>query len=308
MPRDPFDPAAVSAETAAFNADLAAKLKDAPRPFDVPVAETRQARAEGRGLFPLQGPLKGSEWVEIPGASSGPGQIRLSLPDSAPRGVYLHIHGGGWTLGNPEHLDGFNQRIAKATGLAVASVQYRLAPEHRWPDCADDCLAAAEWALGVFEGPMFIGGESAGAHLSAITLLRLKSRGRSDLVKGMILNYGAFDLSGTPSLRNWGEIYLILSTPVVDWFTQNLLQGQEAPEASPLHADLSGLPPALFQVGTLDPLLDDTLFMEARWRAAGNQTELAIAPGGVHAFDCFDLAIAREAHACQDAFLNKLLR
>ncbi|MEM9099732.1 MAG: alpha/beta hydrolase [Pseudomonadota bacterium] len=305
--KNPFDPAAVSQETAAFNADLIAKLKDAPRPMDVPVELTRQARAEGRGLFPLVGPLEGSNWVDIPGAPGGPGRVRLSLPHTPPRGVYLHIHGGGWTLGNPEHLDGYSQRISQATGLAVASVQYRLSPEHIWPDCAEDCLAAARWALSAYEGPLFIGGESAGAHLSAVTLLRLRASGEADRVEGMVLNYGPFDLGGTPSLKAWGEAYLVLSTPVVAWFTENLLQGQRPPEASPLYADLKGLPPALFQIGTLDPLLDDTLFMEARWRAAGNETELAIVPGGVHAFDCFDLAIAREAHARQDAFLNRLL-
>ncbi|MEM9043143.1 MAG: alpha/beta hydrolase [Pseudomonadota bacterium] len=305
--QNPFDSNAVSPETAEFNADLAAKLKNAPRPMDVPVEMTREARAAGKGLFPLAGPLEGSDWVGIPGPADGPNRVRLSLPEEAPRGVYVHIHGGGWTLGNPEHLDGYSQRIAHATGLAVASAQYRLSPKHKWPDCAEDCLAAALWALKTYEGPVFIGGESAGAHLSAVTLLRLRSVGEAGRVEGMILNYGPFDLAGSPSLKNWGEEYLVLSTPVVAWFTENLLQGQTVPEASPLHANLTGLPPALFQIGTLDPLLDDTLFMEARWRAAGNETELAIVPGGVHAFDCFDLAIAREAHARQDAFLNRLL-
>jgi acetyl esterase/lipase len=69
-------------------------------------------------------------------------------------------------------------------------------------------------------------------------------------------------------------------------------------------ADLAGLAPALFQVGTIDPLIDDTLFMSRRWQAAGNRAELAIYPGGVHAFDMFDLAIAHASHARQDAFMN----
>lgn len=304
---NPFDPAAISAETAAFHADLTAKLTDAPRPFDVPVETTRRSRAEGKGLFPLAGPLAGSDWIEIPGAPGGPGRIRLSLPEGTPRGVYVHIHGGGWTLGNPEHLDGFSQRIALATGLAVASVQYRLSPEHRWPGCANDCEAAADWALGAFEGPMMIGGESAGAHLAAVALLRLRARGISGRVAGAVLNYGQFDFDLTPSVRNWGEAYLVLSTPIISWFNQNLMNGQSDPEISPLGADLSDLPPALFQIGTRDPLLDDTLFMAARWQAAGNRAELAVVPGGVHAFDCFDLTIAREAHARQDNFLNALL-
>ncbi|MEM7238227.1 MAG: alpha/beta hydrolase [Pseudomonadota bacterium] len=303
----PFDPLAVSAETADFNRTLAEKLREAPRPFEVAVEQTRAARAAGEGLFPLEGPLDGSEWIGIPGADGGPRRVRLTVPESPPRGVYLHIHGGGWTLGNPEHLDGFSQRIARTTGLAVASVNYRLSPENRWPGCAEDCEAAAAWALETFDGPMIIGGESAGAHLSAITLLRLRERGEHKRVGGMVLNYGQFDFALTPSVENWGDEYLILSTPVIRWFNENLMGGQDDPEVSPLRADLRGLPPALFQVGTKDPLLDDTLFMAARWQAAGNRAELAIVPGGVHAFDCFDLAIAREAHQRQDAFVNTLL-
>lgn len=307
MTTDPFDPAAVSAETSKFNAELAATLKDAPRPMDIPVELTRKARAEGRGLFALAGPLEGSEWIAIAGAEGGPGRVRLSLPDGEPRGVYLHIHGGGWTLGDPEHQDGYNQRIARATGLAVASVNYRLSPEHRWPGCADDCEAAARWALSEFDGPMMIGGESAGGHLTAVTALRLKASGLIDRVGGLVCNYGMFDFSMTPSMRNWGDDYLILSTPVVAWFLDNLMNGQTDIEASPLYADLAGMPPALFQVGTMDPLLDDTLFMAARWQAAGNRAELAVVPGGVHAYDCFDLPIAHESHARQDAFVNTFL-
>lgn len=307
MTSNPFDPASISAETATFNAELAAKLKDAPRPMDVPVELTRKARAEGKGLFPPAGPLEGSEWISIKGAEGGPGRVRLSLPDGTPRGVYLHIHGGGWTFGEPEQLDGFNQRIARETGLAVASVKYRMSPENRWPGCADDCEAAARWALSEFDGPMMIGGESAGGHLTAVTALRLRAAGLIGRMAGLVCNYGVYDLSMTPSMRNWGDEYLVLSTPVVAWFTDNLMNGATDAEASPLYAELAGMPPALFQVGTMDPLIDDTLFMAARWRAAGNRAELEVVPGGVHAYDCFDLAIARESLARQDAFVNDLL-
>ncbi|MEL6475875.1 MAG: alpha/beta hydrolase [Pseudomonadota bacterium] len=302
----PFDHSAVSAETDAFNKDLARKLVAAPRPYDVPIEATRQARAEGRGLFPPAGPLDGSEWVET--GAPGAGRVRVSRPTGPARGVYLHIHGGGWTFGNPEQSDRYSQRIAAATGMIVVSIQYRLAPEHRWPAQAEDCTAAALWALETFDGPVAIGGESAGAHLSVITLLRLRAAGRLDRVVGAVLNYGIFDLAMTPSAKNWGESYLILSTPVIEWFGENLMAGRADPEASPLLADLAGLPPALFQVGTNDPLLDDSLFMAARWQAAGGAADLALVPGGVHAFDCFDLAIAREAHARQDAFLNECLQ
>jgi acetyl esterase/lipase len=267
---NPFDPAVIAEETAAFNAWLAAELAAVPPVNKVPPALTRKARAEGRGLFPDCCPLEGSDWASIPGPPGGPGRVRISLPDgAAPRGTYLHIHGGGWTLGAPDQYDIHNQRIAGTTGCRVASVQYRLAPEHPWPA----------------------------------------------QVAGAVLNYGIYDLRMTPSMANWGERYLILSTPVTDWFCENLLPGgaeyparRGEPAVSPLMADLGGLAPALFQVGTLDPLIDDSLFMAQRWQAAGNRAELAVYPGGVHAFDMFDLAIAHDSRARQDAFMIACLQ
>jgi acetyl esterase/lipase len=89
----------------------------------------------------------------------------------------------------------------------------------------------------------------------------------------------------------------------------NLLPGGDppAPTVSPLLDGLGALPPALFQVGTCDPLLDDSRFMAQRWRAAGNRAELAVYPGGVHAYDMFDLAIARDSWGRQDAFVSACL-
>ena len=306
---NPFDPAAVSDETAAFNRGLETMLAAIPKPYQVPVALTRKARDEGRGIFPEAGPRPGSDWQEIPGAAGRAARVRVSLPPGAPRGTYLHIHGGGWTFNAPQHYDQHNQRIAKAATCRVISIEYRLAPENPWPTQAEDCLAAALWALDAFDGPVVIGGESAGGHLSAVILLRLRAAGRLARIAGAVLNYGVFDMRGTPSVRNWGERYLVLSTPVIDWFGANLMAGHppEDPDLSPLLADLAGFPPSLLQVGTADPLLDDTLFMAARLKAEKISAELAIYPGGVHAFDQFDLAIARAANARQDAFIAACL-
>jgi len=302
---NPFDPAAIAPETLAFNARLAATLADLPLPMDLPVEVTRQAREEGRSIFELAGPREGSDWQEI-GAGR---RVRVSLPDgagaAAPRGSYLHIHGGGWTFNAPHHYDAWSQRIARGASVRVISVEYRLAPEHVWPAQREDCMAAAEWVLGAFDGPVVVGGESAGAHLALVTALGLRDSGQGTRLTGMVLTYGAFDMRGTPSMRNWGPHYLVLSTPVVDWFARGMLGGHPAedPDVSPLLADLAGLPPALLQVGTADPLLDDSLFLDARLRAAGGGSALVVVPGGVHGFDQFDLAIAREAHARVDAFI-----
>jgi len=306
------DPGAATAETLDFNARLQAELAERPPMCRFPPEVVRQARAEGKGALPLGGPLEGSDWLEIPGAPGGPGRVRVSEPDTAPVGIYLHIHGGGWTIGAAQEYDKTNQAVARETGLRVVSAAYRLAPEHPWPTQREDTLAAARWVLGDSDLPIIIGGESAGAHLAAVTAIRLRDAGLGDRIEGLVLNYGVFDVRGTPSALAWGETVLVLSTPIMRWFFDFVdPTGKERHKSdlSPLLADLHDLPPALFQVGTADPLLDDTLFMAGRWRAAGNVARLWAAPGGVHGFDMFDeLAIAQEARANVRAFVAECLR
>jgi acetyl esterase/lipase len=315
--RGPFDLAALtaapSAETAAFNARLAATLAQFPQAHQVDPVLTRAARARGEGIFPPPRPLGTSVWRDIPGAPGGPGRVRVTLPDGPARGVCLHIHGGGWTFGAAEYLDGWMKEMADAAGVAVVAVAYRLAPEHPWPACADDCEAAAVWlagAAGAVFGTerLFIGGDSAGAHLSAVTLARLRDRGLGGRFAGALLAYGVYDLRLTPAMARFGPASLILSTPTVEWFVDNLTGGDRAlradPALSPLLGDVAGFPPCLMQVGTADPLIDDTLFMACRLAAAGVPVETVIHPGGVHAFDLFDLAIARDFRAATVAFLR----
>lgn len=305
----PFPPPA--AETLAFNAALEAALKDMPPPWTVDLNLVRELRARGEGVLPTEGPLERGDWravdaaaLGVSGAVDGPCRVRVIEPSGGrpSRGVYLHLHGGGWTLGAPDQFDGRCAKIADAAGVTTVSIAYRLGPEHPWPACADDALAGALWGLELARArggrPVFIGGESAGAHLSAVTLLRLRELGRLSEISAAALTYGCYDLRMTPSMAAWGPRNLILSTPIVDWFIGNLLNAPlgagaasplaASPLVSPLLAILDGMPPALFQVGDCDPLLDDSLFMAERWRAAGAAAELRIWPGGIHAFDSFD--------------------
>ncbi|MEM9724245.1 MAG: alpha/beta hydrolase [Pseudomonadota bacterium] len=328
---DPFG--SVDPETQAFVARLEEVLAAAPPPGSVPVEAVRQLRAEGKGVLPVHGPLPEGAWVEIdpdalgvPGASAGPRRVRVIEAEHgrAPRALIIHLHGGGWTFGAAEQADGRCLSLARATGAMTVSISYRLAPEHVWPACADDALAGALWSIEEASRrgdgaplPVFITGDSAGAHLAAVTLLRLRDLGRLNAITGAVFIYGCFDLRMTPSMRNWGERNLVLSTPIVDWFLGNLLGERKddlaaAPEVSPLLADLSGMPPALFQVGGLDPLLDDSVFMAERWRAAGAQTALKIWPGAPHAFDYFDrdvdkLPIAPQSNRVSTDFIQTLI-
>jgi acetyl esterase/lipase len=207
--------------------------------------------------------------------------------------VLFHIHGGAWMGGSPEMMDLLHEIIVDQCHVAVVSVDYRLAPEHPYPAGPDDCETVACWLLEQSAGEfgsdrLLIGGESAGAHLAAVTLLRMRDKHDAvDRFLGANLVFGAYDLSRTPSQRGVG---ITPGTDILDatgWVLDLFLPGmsderRRDPDVSPLYADLHGMPPALFSVGTNDHLLDDTLFMAGRWEAADNETELLVYPDTPH--------------------------
>jgi acetyl esterase len=227
---------------------------------------------------------------EISGPA-GPLRLRTFVPDQVDA-VFLHIHGGGFVTGSPEMTDLLHEILSKELNLAFVSVDYRLAPEHPYPAGPDDCEAAALWLLEHGErefgsARLLIGGESAGAHLAACTLLRLRDRDAVDRFCGANLVFGIYDLSRTPSQRGVSEHPDLLTTEQIqyfaDLFTPDMsVEERRDPGVSPLYADLHGLPPALFTVGAHDHLVDDTLFLAARWELAGNHTELVVYPEGPH--------------------------
>ena len=223
----------------------------------------------------------------------GPLRLRVFRPDGPARAAMLHIHGGGWVVGRPEMNDAINELICASQSVAVVSVDYRLAPEHPYPAALDDCEAAAVWLLAnagreFGSDRLLIGGESAGGHLAATTLLRMRDRHRAAArFVGANLVFGAYDLSRLPSQRGVGAGADILTPADIAFFLECFLPGVDAearrdPAISPLYAELAELPPALFTVGTADHLLDDTLLLAARWSVAGNPTELLVYPGAPH--------------------------
>jgi acetyl esterase len=307
------------AETRAFNAELERMLATIPPVNTVPPEESRRARREGRGIFPAPVYVPEARTIEIDGPH-GVVPLRVIAPEGEPKGTFLHLHGGGWTLGESDGQDVRLQRLARETSLTVVSVDYRLAPENPYPAGPDDCEAAALWLIGEegqaaldATGPRAIGGDSAGGQLAAATLLRLRDRhGITGAFGAAVLQYGCFDLSMTPSQRLWGERNLVLSGPIMMWFSDQFLPAQDRearrdPDISPLFADLSGMPPAIFTIGTQDPLLDDTLFMEARWRHAGHATELRIWPEAPHGFVSLPMSVADVALAAEHEFLRRTL-
>jgi len=265
-------------ETRKLNAQIPAERL--PRAWSpAMIARARDLSQVMGGVFADAG-IPGFEERAIRGPA---GELRLRvLAAERALAVYLDLHGGGFFMGAPAMDDRHNAALARSARVATVSVDYRLAPEHPFPAAPDDCEAAALWLLAHAKREfgterLLIGGASAGANLV----------------------YGVYDLSGTPSQRRAGvPSYRDLYLPGL------AAEERRRPEVSPLYADLAGLPPALFTVGTADPLLDDSLFMALRWRAAGNQAELAVYPESIHGFNVFPTAMARAADERIGAWLS----
>lgn len=274
------------------------------------ISSIRKAFASGELGIPVSPKSPRAEVTKI----SGPGgeiALRILSPEpSKVQGVYLHIHGGGWMVGTNDMWDGQLERLGLEAGLVCVSVEYRLAPEHVFPAAVDDCFAAALWLIENAQirwgsDRLMIGGESAGAHLAVTTLLRLRDVGKQGAFAAASLMYGCYDLTSTPSARAALDTP-ILNREAIENFAANFGGGMDLrdPSISPLYADLSEMPAALFSVGTHDPLLDDSMFMYMRWLAAGNEAELAVYPGGLHGFDALGGELADAGRLRASKFLR----
>ncbi|AEM80976.1 alpha/beta hydrolase [Streptomyces violaceusniger] len=298
------------AETLAFNEQFEAAAASRPARGQTPSASTlallRRNRVGG-DTPPVRLAHAQGRVVE------GGVKVRTFVPDRVD-GVYLHIHGGGWAFGSADGQDERLWRLAVQARLAVVSVEYRLAPEHPFPAGPDDCEAAARWlvehaATEFGTERLLIGGESAGAHLSVVTLLRLRDRhGITGAFRAANLLFGPYDLSMTPSQRSFGSRRLLSNTDSLrstyGLFTPGMgAEQRRDPEVSPLFANLAGLPPARIVIGTEDPLLDDSLFLAGRWQAAGAPAQLGVVAGAMHGFTLFPLTITEREHQRERDFL-----
>ncbi|MBS1886929.1 MAG: alpha/beta hydrolase [Actinobacteria bacterium] len=221
--------------------------------------------------------------------------VRVMTPQAGPPGgVYLDIHGGGFYMGWAARSDWRNRWLADAAGIAVVSVDYRLAPENPWPAAPDDCETAALWLLEQGKARfgtsrLAIGGGSAGANLAMSTLLRLRDQGMTGPFVGAALQFGAFDLSArTPAARRFADEYYLEAYV-------GTVEDRTNPDISPLFGALHGLPPALLTVGALDVVLEDSLLMAMRLSAAGGEVDLRVYPESPHGFTGFPTAMARAA-------------
>ncbi|MFJ6651438.1 alpha/beta hydrolase [Microbacterium sp. NPDC091313] len=303
LEEEAFAAESVPAEVAGFTAAFAAMAAGRPSVWQIGVAEARAG-----GFMPSSPVSERAYDIAIEGGPS----LHV-VPHPAPRGVLLHVHGGGFILGGADKQDALLEHIADTVGVTVVSVEYRLAPEHPYPAAWDDCDAAAQWlvdnAVAELGAPLVLmAGSSAGALLAVATLVRLRDRGLSAGIRGIALDCGVYDSTMTPSQRQ-ASAGMLTADDIArnrDAYAPDEAIRRE-PDVSPLYADLRGMPPALFTVGTLDAMLDDSLFMYGRWLAAGARAELALYPGADHAFTDSPHPSAPAAIAHIDEFLAACL-
>jgi acetyl esterase/lipase len=235
----------------------------------------------------------GSRTIET---SAGSIRLRTFASQAPVRGVMLRIHGGGWAAGAPEDDDTVNDRYARACGLVIVSPDYRLTPDVTAADQITECVAVAEWlaenAAAEFDSDaLLIGGISAGAHLAAATLIHLRADSPDTFKRfvAAVLDSGPYDFGRTPSAYLANDETLMVTGTWLEGFIDLALPGRtidqlRAPDVSPLLNDLTGMPPALFTVGNLDPLRDESILMAARWQLDGSKADLDVWPEGPHAF------------------------
>jgi len=283
----------------------------------LPVAD---ARTVSMAMIEAGGPEQAVHAVEnrtVPGPAQ-PIPIRVYRPSAqAPLPVLVFFHGGGFVLANLDTHDRVCRALANASGCAVVSVDYRLAPEHVFPAAPEDAYAATRYVsehaaeLGVDPARLAVGGDSAGGNLATVVALMARERGGPPLAFQLLV-YPVVDWDDeSPSMVEYGADHF-LTRGAMDWFRQQYLSRPEDarhPWASPIRADdLGGLPPALVIAGECDPLRDQDEAYARALEAAGVPVELKRYDGMIHPFfslagivDCGRAAIAPAAGSLQRA-------
>jgi acetyl esterase len=266
--------------------------------LDVRTQTPAQLRSLYQGqttIFPAE-PVANVASRRVPGPA-GEIPVRVYTPAGAgPRPAIAFFHGGGWVIGNLDTHDGTARKLANASGCTVVSVDYRLAPEHRFPAAAEDCYAALCWlaenaaAVGVRADALAVAGDSAGGNLAAVTAQIARDRRGPDLAFQLLVYPVIAPDFDTPSYRENAEGYL-LTRDTMRWFWDQYVPDpyeRAHPYASPLAArDLAALPPALVITAEYDPLRDEGEAYARSLRAAGVPVTASRYDGVIHGFLSF---------------------
>jgi acetyl esterase/lipase len=277
---------------------------------EMSVSEARQSIEMMKALTGEVEPVARVEDRAIPGPA-GAIPVRIYWPSTtASLPVLVYYHGGGWVIGSVETHDGPCRALAKGAGCIVISVDYRLAPEHKFPAAAEDAYAALKWVaenaaeVGGDALRVAIGGDSAGGNLTAAVALMARDRGGPPLVFQLLV-YPVTDAHcDTPSYRDNGEGYF-LTAPMMRWFWNHYLdkpEDGEVPYASPARAaELNGLPPALVITAEFDPLRDEGEAYARRLEEAGVSVRLSRYDGMIHGFFGMGVLLDQAKRAMNEA-------
>jgi acetyl esterase len=256
---------------------------------------------------------------------AGPVRVRLYTPDtSPPHPAVMFVHGGGWALGSVELADPLCRALCRASGMLVASVDYRLAPEHRFPAGLDDAYAALLWLhanaerLGAIPGLLAVCGDSAGGNLSAALVLKARDLNGPEIAL-QVLIYPALDpMLREASFERLANGYGLTRDDMRNFWDLYLGSADDAanPYASPLQAtDLRGVAPAFIVTAEYDPLVDEGERYAGMLQAAGVPARATRYPGMIHGFvsylgwiDAARSAVAECAKALGDAMATQLPR
>lgn len=250
------------------------------------VAEMRAGLEAMTQMAPLPDDVR----REVVSANGVPAEW-VSVPDIDPGRVILYLHGGGYVIGSINTHRDLAQRLSRAARARVLLIDYRLAPEHPHPAAVDDATAAYRWLLaeGFKPGRLVVAGDSAGGGLTVATLLAVRDAGLPAPAAGVCLSpWVDLEQSGE-SMTSKADADPMVQRDGLSKMAAMYLNGQSArtPLASPLYADLHGLPPLLIQVGTAETLLDDSTRLAERARAAGVQTTLEPWDDMIHVWQAF---------------------
>jgi acetyl esterase len=237
---------------------------------------------------------------EFPAPAGSGVRLRIHYPEQAPEAggaltpVLIYLHGGGWTLFSIDTHDRLMREYAARSGLVVVGVDYPLSPEAKFPSALVEIGAVVRWlgedgaVFGLDRERLFLGGDSAGANLAIASALKLRDQGEEGVVKGLLLNYGAYTTScSQEAAERFGGAGYMLGAEEMDGYWANYLRGPEDasdPYACPMEARLEGLPPSFLAAAECDVLAEQSLAMGARLKAAGVEAELAVYPGAAHSF------------------------
>jgi acetyl esterase len=289
--------ATLDPDIAAFVRTMARAWADYPPFMAMPLDEARAAAETIRAPWRAGGPEMARTAEHVAPTATGPVRVRLYDPGlTTPAPVLIYLHGGGFTLFSLDTHDRLMREYAAAGGFLVAGVDYPLSPEARYPVALDQIVAVIDWLagpaaadLGADPARIAIGGDSAGANLSMAAALRLRDRGDGHVLKGLLLNYGAF---GAPcsdaSEAAFGGPTALLNRAEVDYYFANYFGAADAraddPYARPCVADLTGLPPAFLVIPDRDVLAEQSRDMLALLTAAGVPAEAREYAGATHSF------------------------